>query len=203
MSDLSHDVAPWFTDVNYKDANVMLSVLKKLRDATATFPNHRDVFVQPSLHGGRFTYRGTKPHDWITRIECLGHLNWLAERFAMLMNDGRKFYSCIGFATFDAAAKDVLSHNAFRATSGRSSRAGSPASPRGRLSRCLVCRGRSRPWRCRPSSLTFSTSTTSAAARCATASRTSPPSASCAAISCAQSRRAARSTTWASASATP
>src|SRR3989338_8828260 len=113
MSDLSHDVAPWFTDVNYKDANVMLSVLKKLRDATATFPNHRDVFVQPSLHGGRFTYRGTKPHDWITRIECLGHLNWLAERFAMLMNDGRKFYSCIGFATFDAAAKDVLSHGAY------------------------------------------------------------------------------------------
>lgn len=46
---------------------------------TLTFPNRREVFVEPNAHGATYEYRGQQSHVWCNTQEGLGNKNWIAE----------------------------------------------------------------------------------------------------------------------------
>ncbi|MBI3335153.1 MAG: hypothetical protein HY001_01470 [Candidatus Portnoybacteria bacterium] len=87
--------------------------MKEMCRKTITFPNKRGIFIPEECiggHAGAFEYRGHGNPIFLPRIEGLGHLNWLAELMALVAEDGRSYYECIGVATMTAPINDTLSH---------------------------------------------------------------------------------------------
>lgn len=100
--------------VDYKKLEPFKRAMVQAGRQTLTFPNKRDVFVNPNVmhaHGAVFKYGGGLPHDWCKTQEGLGNLNWIAE-WMYAFGDGKSHYDVIARAAALLIAIDVISQGA-------------------------------------------------------------------------------------------